>query len=275
MDNFTEILNDGATLRLKLTNGTYKSISKTGARVTVGEDIATVFVIDNIGMAYSNLYTNVSSPSAASADALRVIIEGYLDSSGGVASDVNVLTLPTAVVAGDIAHDSPDSGAPVKIGHKAVAHGSNPTAVAAGDRTDSYSNRHGIPFVISGHMNAKTVEYMATSAQTNDPIIDSIGAGSKIVVTEIVASTDNATTVDVGVRIGFGSASVPAEPSDGGSVDGVILSHAGIPPGSGIGRGTGAGIIGIGGDGEELRITNEVPTTGKLRVVVTYFTIES
>ena len=35
---------------------------------------------------------------------------------------------------GNIAHDAVDSGNPIKVGAKAVAHGSNPTAVAAADR---------------------------------------------------------------------------------------------------------------------------------------------
>jgi hypothetical protein len=40
-------------------------------------------------------------------------------------------------------------------------------------------------------------------------------------------------------------------------------------------RGDGSGILGIGADNEDLRITNEVPTTGALRVTVSYYTIES
>jgi hypothetical protein len=46
-------------------------------------------------------------------------------------------------------------------------------------------------------------------------------------------------------------------------------------PGSGFQRGDGSGILGVGGDGEELRITCEVPTGGTLGVSVSYYTIES
>ncbi len=129
-------------------------------------------------------------------------------------------------------------------------------------------------FVIGGHPNIITTEYLATTEQTDDAII-TVGAGTKIVVTEIDATIDNATTVDVGVRVGFGTTTVPALPSDGASVNGVVLSHAGIAPGSGMMRGDGSGILGIGADNEDLRITNEVPTTGALRVTVSYYTIES
>lgn len=179
-----------------------------------------------------------------------------------------------ASVSGDVAHDSPDAGEPVKVGHKAIAHGANPTAVAANDRTNWYANLHGIPWVIGGHPNIVSREYMATSAQTDDPIV-SVSAGAKIVVTAIEAMVDNATSVDVGVRVGFGTANVPSEPADGATVDGVVLSHPGIAPGSGVVRGSGAGILAVGGDDQDLRITCEAATDGKLRVLVTYYTIES
>ena len=50
---------------------------------------------------------------------------------------------PTIV--GNRNHDAADAGPPVKIGMKAINHGTTPTAVAASDRTDWYANRHGIP----------------------------------------------------------------------------------------------------------------------------------
>ena len=177
---------------------------------------------------------------------------------------------------GGIAHDAANTAAnnPFVGGFEAIAHGTNPTAVAAADVTRWYANRAGVPFVIGGHPNIVTTEYLATTAQTDDAIV-TVGAGNKIVVTEIDATTDNATTVDVGVRVGFGATIVPALPADGAAVAGVVLSHAGIPPGSGMMRGDGSGILGVGADNEDLRITNEVPTSGALRVTVSYYTIES
>ena len=74
-------------------------------------------------------------------------------------------TLPG--IAGDVAHDSADSGNPVKIGAKAVAHGANPTAVAADERTNLYANRAGVLFTIGGHPNIVTVRLQFTAAQTN------------------------------------------------------------------------------------------------------------
>jgi hypothetical protein len=168
---------------------------------------------------------------------------------------------------GDVAHDGVDSGNPVKVGARAIAHSTNPTAVAAADRTDLLANRAGVLFVMGGHPNVVTLEAEYTAAQTNTAII-TVSAGTKIVVTQIQAMVDNATTVDVGVRVGFAAATTP-------TTTGVVLTHPGIAPGSGVSRGDGSGILGIGADGEDLRITSEVPTTGALRILVSYYTIES
>lgn len=178
-------------------------------------------------------------------------------------------------ITGDTAHDGVDSGRPVKQGAKAIAHGANPSAVAAADRTDLYANRHGIPFTIGGHPNIITREYRWTTAQTDDDMLGAIGTGTKVVVTMAGVFCDKANSVDVGVRIGFGTANVPTEPADGAGVDGVVLAHPGIAAGSGVVVGNGSGIIGIGGDGAELRITSEVPTSGSGKAIISYFTIES
>lgn len=168
---------------------------------------------------------------------------------------------------GNIAHDGVDAGNPVKVGAIAIAHGTNPTAVAAADRTNLYANRAGIPFVLGGHPNIITLEAAYTAAQTDVAIV-TVGAGAKIVVTAIAALCDNANTVDVGFRIGFAAATTP-------TTTGVVLTHPGVSPGSGYNRGDGSGILGVGADGEDLRITSEVPTTGSIRILVSYFTIES
>ena len=202
-----------------------------------------------------------------------------VDTAGG-ALDVSGATVTVDLganndVQGPAAHDATYAGNPMPVGYHALAHGSNPTAVAAGDMTKSYANRAGIPWVIGGHPNVVTREYYTTGAQTNDAIIDTIGAGTKVVITGITVTVDNATTVDTKVRIGFGATTVPTEPTTGNSVTGTVLAHGGIAAGSGVSRGDGSGILAIGGDGEELRITCGAPTTGELHVIVTYYTIES
>lgn len=170
-------------------------------------------------------------------------------------------------VVGNRDHDAVNAGEVLATGGEAIAHGTNPTAVAAADRTKWYFNRAGVPFVIGGHPNIVTFEAAYTAAQTDTAIV-TIGTSTKIVVTEIEALCDNANTVDVGVRVGFGATTTP-------TTTGVVLTHPGIAAGSGVVRGAGAGILGVGADGEDLRITCEVPTTGSIRILVSYYTIES
>ncbi len=175
-------------------------------------------------------------------------------------------------VGGDTPHDDADSGNPVKIGHKAVEFNTDPPIVSADDdRVDSIATPQGIQYVLGGHPNLITREWMTTGAQTDDPIIDSIAAGSQIIITDInvgiLASGSNTPQV----RIGFGTASVPAEPTTGNSVVGMVLSHPALASTSGMVKGSGAGIVAMGGDGEELRITNDTPGTGQITVVVTYY----
>lgn len=173
---------------------------------------------------------------------------------------------PDAIVQGDTAHDGVDAGNPVKVGGVAVSHSASPTAVAAADRTRWIFNRDGVPFVIGGHPNVVTLRANYTTAQTNAAIITV--ASGKIVVTECSVLVDNACSVDVQVRIGFAAATTP-------TTTGVVLTHPGIAAGSGVVRGNGSGVLGVGADGEDLRITSEVPTGGSIDVLVTYFEIES
>jgi hypothetical protein len=179
-------------------------------------------------------------------------------------------------VAGNAAHDAVDSGNPVKLGLKAIAHGTNPTAVAAADRTDWYANRAGVPFMIGGHPNIQSSEYYTTGAATNDNIQPALAGGLKYVITSISAIASAENTVSPSVRIGFGASTITAQGASGAdAVTKIVLSHPGIPAGSGIVKGNGAGIVGIGADGEELRITCTEPTTGSLIVQVDWYTVES
>jgi hypothetical protein len=171
-----------------------------------------------------------------------------------------------AQVAGDVAHDTADSGNPVKIGGFGADMGVTPTAVTASDRTRFIADRSGVQFVVGGHPNVLTLEAeYAASAQTNTALV-SVSSGTCIVVTQIQVVSDEATTVGVGFRIGFGASTTP-------TTTGVVLTHPGIVPGSGVSRGDGSGILGVGASDEDLRITSESATSGAIRVLVTYYTI--
>jgi hypothetical protein len=178
-------------------------------------------------------------------------------------------------VAGTKDHDAVDDGSPVKVGGRAIAHGTNPTAVAAADRTDWYFNRAGVPFFIGGHPNVVSKAHLIADgdgAQTDMALIGSISAGTKIVLTRVSAVCDNANSGDCAINIGFGATNTPVADLDG--TVGVVVNGS-FDGGAGITIGDGSGIIAVGGDGEELRLTCSDPVAGNIRISYSYYTIES
>ena len=251
-----------------------------GNRLPVGLDAATVAGGASLPAGTNNIGdVDVASLPATPTGDNRIgrvkltddtLIAGLVDETGASAVDA-------LAVGGGTPHDSVDSGNPLKIGARAVAHGANPGAVAAADRSHLICNRHGIPFVIGGHPNTISGSVRiadATGAQTDAAVIaGTIATGTKVAVTAITVTCSKANTVNVAVKIGFGTANVPADSTTGAS--GVLLDHDGIAPGSGVSVGNGAGILGVGGDGEEVRLTCDDPVGGSVIVTMSYFTIES
>lgn len=128
------------------------------------------------------------------------------------------------------------------------------------------ANHDGTPLsVVTGTLDVTVTRVNYTGAQTNTAIV-SASAGSRIAVLGCDVLVDHACTVDVQARVGFGASTTPTG-------DGTILSHPGIAAGSGVVKGWAGGIIGVGADGEDLRITCSVPTSGSIDVVVSYQTI--
>ena len=158
-------------------------------------------------------------------------------------------------------------------GVQAVAFGATPDVADALDAGAAIANRHRIPFVLGGHPNIQSSEYFTSGAITDDNILPAIAAGSAYVITGIMVTCSNANVTSPSVRIGFGTANVPSQgATNADAVAKVILSHPGIAPGSGVVKGNGSGIIGIGASDEELRLTCTTPTTS-LCIVVDWFSI--
>lgn len=109
----------------------------------------------------------------------------------------------------------------------------------------------------------------ADGAQANAALV-TVAAGSRIVLTRLTVTVDEACTVGVGVRIGFGTVAVPAA-ALAGTTD-IVLEHAGIVPGGGITIGDGSGALAIGDSDEDLRITCDDPVGGAIDVSYSYYT---
>jgi hypothetical protein len=151
--------------------------------------------------------------------------------------------------------------------NKSFVYGANPTEVTAGQYAFPPAGRNGIPFMLGGNPNTITVRANYTTAQTNTVVVAN-SAGTKIIVTGFLIDVDNAATVNVQARIGLAQTVTP-------TTTGVFGSHPGIAPGSGIARGSGSGILGVGADGDQILFTGGVPTSGSVDCIVTYFTTAS
>lgn len=250
------------------------AISTDGSRTLVPADSTNGIDVD-----VTRVSGNVTVVQGTASN-LNANVSGTVAVTQSTAANLNATVTVSGVVdvEGNVAHDDPDSGNPVKIGAKAAAHGANPTAVAAADRTNLHANRHGVLFTIGGHPNVITRAVRiadADGAQTNASMVGTINTGTKVVVTAMAVTVDSATTATggVAVKVGFGATTIPADSTTG--ADGILLDHDGIAAGSGVVIGNGSGILGIGADGEELRLTCEDPVGGSLVVTFSYFTIES
>ena len=168
-----------------------------------------------------------------------------------------------------IAHDGVNSGNyTVLMGAAALAHGANPTAVAAGDVTQLYANRHGVPWVMGGHPNVATLRATYTTAQADVAVIAGV-ASTKLVVTRISAKLSKAYSgTAAAIRLGFGAAATP-------TTTGVVASHPGVAAGGGMVEGNGGGILGVSADAEGLYVTAAVPTGGDWDVNVSYYAVPS
>jgi len=150
---------------------------------------------------------------------------------------------------------------------RAVAHGVDPGSVAVGAFADWIANREGVPFVLGGHPLLVTIRQNFTTSQTNAALL-SVATGRVLVVTGVSVSSDNGTAADVPVLLGFGVTATPTG-------TGVFFAHPGIAPGGHVERGSGSGILGVGADGEDIRLTSGTPSLGSIDVVLTAFSLAS
>ncbi len=124
--------------------------------------------------------------------------------------------------AGDVAHDTADSGTPVKIGAKAETSPKGITLVADGDRTDLLADADGMQMVKIGTSNADLVsEYIAATGGTSTAFTNfSAVASTRNYVTAIHIYNSSATAGFVDFRDGAAGATLftAAAPAGGGMV---------------------------------------------------------
>ena len=133
--------------------------------------------------------SGTSAPVQSDGTNLKVISA----SNPGVNIGDVVVSSGNVAVAGDVGHDSPDQGNPVKIGFKADAVATLAGAVANNDRVDGVADRYGRQLVahIDPAMQVwKSAEYTSTQTGANIWVPT---AGNRFVVTQLNIATGGTT----------------------------------------------------------------------------------
>ena len=104
------------------------------------------------------------------------------------------------------------------------------------------------------------VTYAAGTTPADAVLIAGVSGALIVVIHMLVTVSKAATATKVAFRAGFGATTPTGE--------GVVASHAGIAPGGGFG--TPPGVLGVSGEGEDLRYTADDPLVGDVDVNVSY-----
>ena len=123
---------------------------------------------------------------------------GNVDIVSGTITTVSTVTTLSTLTGGGIAHDSADSGNPIKVGMKAFSpDGTTPgTAVAENDRSDAKCDLNGRLFVNTASPQMLHVNLNGSSAYTDQALIADPGDGFQVVITGIIGSTGAATALN-------------------------------------------------------------------------------
>lgn len=133
------------------------------------------------------------------------------------------VSMATNTPLGTVAHDSADSGAPIKTGGRAVS--AEITPVTTGDRTDSIHDLAGKQVIMPYANNENFVSGAITTAMTgttSTSLVASPGASLRNYITTIIVSNSHATVgTDVIIQDGSGGTTlmtIPAAAVYGGAV---------------------------------------------------------
>lgn len=121
--------------------------------------------------------------------------------------------------AGDVAHDSADSGNPVKQGFKATTALSGLTLVASGDRTDGFAGVDGVQ-IVRPHCNLEGIVTgnVSNTDGASTEVIAAQAAGIKTYLTSIIITNTSASQVYVEIKDGTTVKITLPVPATGGVV---------------------------------------------------------
>ena len=127
---------------------------------------------------------------------------GKLAANSGV--DIGDVDVTSAIITGGaVAHDSADSGNPIKVGAKAITALSTATLVAAADRVDAIADVDGAHIIRANSTLADVVSGNASNTDgASTQVIASSGAGVKTYLTDVTITNTSASNIYVEMKDG-------------------------------------------------------------------------
>jgi len=126
-----------------------------------------------------------------------------LNDSTGAAITTLPVSIATNTPVGNVAHDAADSGAPIKVGSKAVSALSGVTLVASLDRNDGTSDLDGALIVRNNYTLGDLVSGNASNTDgSSTQVIASSGAGVKTYITDVTLSNTSSSNIYVELKDG-------------------------------------------------------------------------
>ena len=144
-------------------------------------------------------------------------------------STVTTVGTVTTLTGGGVAHDSADSGNPVKVGARAISSLASATMVAAADRTDAMSDLDGSLLVRSGFPLGDLTSERVSNTDGASTAFANFGATASVrnYVTAITIYNSSATAGYVDFRDGTSGSILFTVPIPAGS--GAALCNGGVP----------------------------------------------
>lgn len=189
---------------------TQTTLAAINTKLISGTDIGDVTINNAAGASAVNIQDGGNS----------ITVDGTVTANAGTGTFA--VSMATNTPLGTVAHDSADSGAPIKTGGRAVS--AEITPVTTGDRTDSIHDLAGKQVVMPYANNENFVSGAITSAMTgttSTSLVAAPAAGLRNYITQITVSNSHATVgTDVIIQDGSGGTTlytIPAAALYGGA----------------------------------------------------------
>lgn len=197
---------------------------------TGGSDGGTLraFSVDSNGYADTN--ANIKFVAGASVDVgTGAASTGTQRIVTATNSTIGTVTTVSTLTGGGIAHDSADSGNPVKVGARAAATLSDDTMVANADRTDAVADLDGALLVRPGFPLGDLISEQVTNTNGTSTAFTNFGAtaSTRNYITAIVVYNSSATAGTIDFRDGTAGAVLYTVPIP--ATGGAVISNGGSP----------------------------------------------